>query len=123
MTYQGIKQVDFGHIAAEEEASSLQRYFIETEEYESVRSDSRKILVIGRKGSGKSAIYVALRELGEKNKNTVVEALSLQNYPWQIHKRVRDAGVPNEQSYINSWKYIIWILLAKNILGYSQVQG
>jgi ABC-type multidrug transport system fused ATPase/permease subunit len=89
MTFQGISQVDFGHIAAEEEAGNLQRYFIETEEYKKVKSDAHKILVIGRKGSGKSAIYLALRDyLPTKEKAVVVEALSLQDYPWKIHKEV-----------------------------------
>jgi energy-coupling factor transporter ATP-binding protein EcfA2 len=124
MLFQGIERVNFGHIAAEEEVANLQRYFIETEEYEKVKSDTHKILVIGRKGSGKSAIYVALRDyLPQKDKTVVVEALSLQDYPWQIHKRIRDIGVPNEQAYVNSWKYVIWVLLAKRILEYSRIQN
>ena len=63
MAYQGLIKVEFGHIAAEEEATDLQQYFVETKEYSDVLSDKKKILVIGRKGSGKSAIYVAIRDL------------------------------------------------------------
>jgi energy-coupling factor transporter ATP-binding protein EcfA2 len=122
MTYQGLGKVKFGHIAAEDEVNELQKYFIETEEYSAVISDKRKILVIGRKGSGKSAIYVALRDyLPKRDKSVVVEALTLNDYPWEVHKRVRDSGVPAEQSYVNSWKYIIWVLLSKKIVGYSQL--
>lgn len=120
MPFKGINSVDFGHIAAEEEASNLQKYFIKTKEYEDVLSNHHKILVIGRKGSGKSAIYVALRDdLPRINKSVVVEALSLQDYPWETHKKIRDTGVPNNQSYIKSWKYIIWVIIAKRILNYS----
>ena len=63
MAYQGLSAVEFGHIAAEEEASNLQRYFVETKEFSDVVSDKSKLLVIGRKGSGKSAIYVVVRDL------------------------------------------------------------
>ena len=62
MAYQGLSAVEFGHIAAEEEASALQQYFVETKEFSDVVSDKSKLLVIGRKGSGKSAIYVAVRD-------------------------------------------------------------
>jgi energy-coupling factor transporter ATP-binding protein EcfA2 len=121
MTYQRLSTVEFGHIAAEDEADALQRYFIETEEYSDVVYDKGKILVIGRKGSGKSAIYVAVRDyLPKRDKRVIVDALTLQDYPWEVHKRVRDAGVPAEQAYVNSWKYIVWALLAKKLLGFSQ---
>lgn len=63
MVYQGLSAVEFGHIAAEEEAAALQRYFVETKEFSDVVSDRGKLLVIGRKGSGKSAIYVAIRDV------------------------------------------------------------
>ncbi|GAB4208722.1 MAG: hypothetical protein OHK0022_38660 [Roseiflexaceae bacterium] len=52
----------------------------------------------------------------------MVEALTLQDYPWQVHKQVKDTGVPDELSYINSWKYVIWILLAKRILQFENIR-
>jgi len=64
MAYQGLSAVEFGHIAAEDEASVLRGYFVETKEFSDVVSDKSKLLVIGRKGSGKSAIYVAVRDFG-----------------------------------------------------------
>ena len=33
MSYQGLSAVEFGHIAAEEEADALEQYFLETKEY------------------------------------------------------------------------------------------
>lgn len=50
----------------------------------------------------------------------IVEALTLQDYPWELHKKVRDSGVPVEQTYVNSWKYVIWVLLAKKLLGFDE---
>jgi len=122
MSYQGIGKVSFGHIAAEDEANELEQYFLETEEYSSVVKDKSKILVVGRKGGGKSAIFVALKDyLPKHNPNVEIEALNLQDYPWNIHKRIQDIGAPDEHAYINSWKYIVWVLLAKRLLAYSHL--
>lgn len=121
MSYQGIGKVSFGHIAAEDEATELEQYFLETDEYSNVVKDKNKILVVGRKGGGKSAIFVALNDyLPKYNPNVEIEALDLQNYPWNTHKKIKDLGAPDEHAYINSWKYIVWVLLAKKLLAYSQ---
>ena len=53
-------------------------------------------------------------------KDTVVEALTLNDYPWELHKMIRNSGVPLEQVYVNSWTYIIWILLAKKVLSFGE---
>ena len=116
MPYTGLKDVRFGHIAAEEEAEALQSYFLETPEYEELVKDRRRLIVIGRKGSGKSAIYLSLRD--SKDRRTI--GLTLQDYPWEVHKRIKDTGAPKEHIYVNSWKYIIWVLLAKELIGYSR---
>jgi hypothetical protein len=120
--FKGLNSVNFGNIAAENEKDHLIDYFLETNEYRKLINDSRNILVIGRKGSGKTAIYLALSKYLPKNvPDSMIEALTLEDYPWEIHKRIQDMGVPSEQSYINSWKYIIWTILAKKIVGYSEI--
>jgi hypothetical protein len=111
-----IEQVSFGHIAAEEEASELINYFVETQGYTDLQEDSRKILVVGRKGSGKSAIYLALQERFKGQ----AHGLNLNNYPWSIHKELRDESGSDDYTYANTWLYMILVELAKHILRYSE---
>lgn len=114
-----LNRVDLGHIAAEQD--DLHRFFVETDEYQAIVNNTGNFLVIGRKGSGKTAIYFALKEqLPQKDKNAIVEALTLHNYPWGKHKEIRESGLPDDLAYINSWKYVIWIVLAKRLLSYSE---
>jgi hypothetical protein len=114
-----LEKVDLGHIAAEQD--DLQRFFMETEAYQAIVNDANNFLVIGRKGSGKTAIYFALKDqLPQKEKNVVVEALTLHNYPWEKHKEIQESGLPNDLAYINSWKYVIWVVLAKKLLSYQE---
>jgi hypothetical protein len=111
-----IDQVKFGHVAAEEEAAELTNYFIETQGYTDLVSDTRKILVVGRKGSGKSAIYFALQERFDDQ----AQGLDLDNYPWTVHKGLRDESGADDYAYVNTWRYMVLVELAKHILEYSQ---
>ena len=110
-----IDQVEFGHIAAEQETEELNEYFVETSEYKSLLNDPRKILVVGRKGSGKSAIYFTLQKRFENQ----VKGLDLDNYPWAVHKQLRDESGVGDYAYVNTWRYMILVELAKYILNYS----
>lgn len=68
-----LQKVDLGDIAAENERFVLQDYFVRTAQYEEVRR-GRVQLVIGRKGSGKSAIfYEVMNQLSASKDNLVVD--------------------------------------------------
>lgn len=56
-----LKTITFGGRVAEEESGDLKRYFVETDEWESVYSNKVDI-IYGPKGSGKSAIYSLLED-------------------------------------------------------------
>ncbi len=117
-----LENVRFGHIAAEEEANNLQSYFLETPEYHSIAQDTNKILVVGRKGSGKSAIYVALRNRYQQQRGSVVEGLTFRNYPWTLHGRVKDESGSAERAYLNTWKFLILVTLAKRLVRFNEPQ-
>src|SRR5688572_12333502 len=106
-----LDKVSFGKIAAEDEAKELAEYFVETNEYSSLKSDNNKILVIGRKGSGKSAIYVHLRDSLHKQRNTSVIAIELDAHAWSEHKRLRDESSSPQRAYVASWNYLMLIEL------------
>jgi hypothetical protein len=56
-----LAQLDLGDLAAENEDAVLGSYFIKTAQYqETLRGHAR--LVVGRKGTGKSAIFSQLRD-------------------------------------------------------------
>ena len=55
-----LQRLDLGDPAAENESSTLDQYFVETGQYVQARQGHAR-LVIGRKGSGKTAIFYAIR--------------------------------------------------------------
>lgn len=55
-----LQQIDLGDPAAENESSSLDDYFVETGQYIQAKQGHAR-LVIGRKGTGKTAIFYGIR--------------------------------------------------------------
>uniref|UniRef100_UPI0028970330 P-loop ATPase, Sll1717 family n=1 Tax=Lachnoclostridium sp. TaxID=2028282 RepID=UPI0028970330 len=89
-------------------------YFYNVQEV-NVICDGRKSFVIGRKGSGKTAIAQHLCEI---NKDDVFsEKLSFKNFPFNILyslENQREYTVPNQ--YISIWKYLIYSYICKKMI-------
>ena len=77
-------------------------------------------LIIGRKGSGKTAIYKRL--IQERDPQVLSYGHSFDDYPWNHHDLQAESGVPEERRYIHSWKYLILMSLAKLLLNVDQSQ-
>lgn len=108
----------FGGIAADED-ELLRDCFQDHPAYVAARSRS-KFLVIGRKGSGKTAIYQKL--LLERGHNFFSIGHTFDDYPWHHHDLQAQVGVPEERRYVHSWKYLILLTLSKILLNQDQSQ-
>lgn len=81
---------------------------------------NQKFLILGRKGSGKTAIFK--RFLTERAPNEFSYGHSFNDYPWQHHDLQAQTGVPEERRFFHSWKYLILMGLAKILLNQDQSQ-
>lgn len=95
-----IAKVDFGRVDAEGE-TNLSEYFVDTGVLSRLVS-GRKQFVIGRKGSGKTALFSLATE--EKLKRPVIK-LDFADYAWEAHKKIREGGLSSESSYVASWRF------------------
>lgn len=100
----------FGDVAAEDDA--VLEYFLQTEAVRSI-AESNVSLVLGRKGSGKTAL---VRHFAEGRGVSVARSLSLRGYPWNVHAQRVDAGGSAIEAYVSSWKYLICAQLASLLL-------
>ncbi|PKK84532.1 MAG: hypothetical protein CVT49_02865 [candidate division Zixibacteria bacterium HGW-Zixibacteria-1] len=82
--------------------------------------DFSKFLVIGRKGSGKTAIYRKL--LKRQDHDTFAFGHNFTDYPWHLHQRLAVNSMPEHEKYIHSWKYLIYISLSKILLNFDNSQ-
>lgn len=102
--------VSFGDVAAEDDA--VLDYFLATEAVQDIRAN-RVFLVLGRKGSGKTAI---VRHFSEGGTDSVSRALSLRGYPWNLHAQRIDRGASDIEAYVSSWRFLLVSQLASLVL-------
>lgn len=96
----------FGDVAAEDDA--VLDYFLETGAVRSIK-ENQVFLVLGRKGSGKTAI---VRHFSEGSAGLPSRALSLRGYPWNLHAQRVDRGASEIEAYVSSWRFLLVSQLA-----------
>lgn len=98
---------EFGTIDAENDKRLLD-YFVKSNSLERIQ-DYNKSIIIGRKGTGKTAIYKFL----ENEETEHVASLLFRDYPWKVHDKFKNSIVTEKESYVNSWLFLIYIELIK----------
>ena len=109
---------NFGKVDAEEDPY-LSECFETHEAFVSAQNHSR-FLILGRKGSGKSAIYRKLSEL--QSHDVFVQGYEFADYPWYYHEQLASAGVPVAQRYAASWQYFMLLMAARVIINQDNSQ-
>jgi hypothetical protein len=106
------KVTNFGGIDADAD-NLLEEAFQDHDAYQAAR-DHKRFLVLGRKGSGKTAIFKKLIT----TRDPVIFPIghTFADYPWDHHKLQAGIGVPEEQRYYHSWQYLVLITAAKVLL-------
>ncbi|WP_147450106.1 P-loop ATPase, Sll1717 family [Corallococcus carmarthensis] len=111
-----ITRIDeFGQVAAEDDA--VLEYFLSTNAHKSIAAGTR-LLVLGRKGSGKTALVRAFTE--RTAGNIVSKALKFKSYPWSMHAKRIDAGASAIEAYRASWEFFIAVELSSLVLARAQ---
>ncbi|MEK7728861.1 MAG: hypothetical protein AAB354_10640, partial [candidate division KSB1 bacterium] len=107
-----LTKIDLGRDEAEQD-QRLREYFLKTSHYTNALS-GKKTIMIGRKGSGKSAIYTLMQvELAESG--ALVIPITPDQYSWSALKDYQEKGILPVQAHANAWKLtllssIVWKL-------------
>lgn len=110
-----LKSINIGHRVAEEEINNLEKYFVETVQWEKLR-DNEIDVVYGAKGTGKSALYGLLvrRESDFKNKGiSLVSAENVLGAP--VFASLKTDAIPSESSFKFLWKMYCLVITVKFI--------
>lgn len=106
----------FGGTAAEDD--DIEKFFVRTPAFDKVWSGRRHI-VTGRKGSGKTALYLAIKNQAIKDARPV-QALSFSEYPWATHARYASGDTTSIERFVETWRFFILIQSFMAVLGHSQ---
>lgn len=104
-----IANVDFGELDAESE-KNLAGYFVDTGVLGKLAS-GQKQFVIGRKGSGKTALFRLATSV--KLKQPQVIEVEFDQYPWEFHRQLKQSGMMAESAYEASWRFLLLLMMAK----------
>lgn len=115
-----MKQLDeiesFGGTDADSDEILLQA-FEDHEAYLDVLA-LRRNMIIGKKGSGKTAIFKKL--ITTRRADFFSYGHTFSDYPWHYHERQVRIGIPDFDKYTHSWKYLILMSVAKIALNQDQ---
>ena len=110
MEHQKLRDITLGGLAAEHD-DSLDRYFFENDMFRGVALGRTKIL-IGNRGSGKSAIFKVLAKK-EQSSGSLVQEITPSDYMYDFLRNSRQFDSNAEWArlgaYTASWKYVILI--------------
>ena len=110
-----VKKLDLGPLRNLSSALSAEgdrniaEYFVETGRMEDIKSGTQ--LVLGRKGSGKTALFLhAVNDLEDKDRVVVKLDLS-RSYPIESQILFEDKGVVEHERYVRGWKFVLCLSL------------
>jgi hypothetical protein len=113
-----LASLDMGSSTAENEFVSLGEYYVQTDQFRrTLRGDVR--IVVGRKGSGKTAVFAQVRDHIRPDRNQIVLDLKPEGY--QLHKfkeqvlDLLEEGT-REHTITAFWEYLLLLEVAYKIL-------
>lgn len=120
-----LQKVDLGDIAAENERFSLPDYFVKTAQYDEVRRGRAK-LVIGRKGSGKSAIFYAIYDQLSASKDNIVVDLKPEGHQFlRLRETVLKHLSQGAQEHLLTafWDYLLAVEIVRAIIETDKISS
>jgi len=107
-----------GDPAAENEATQLDSYFLETEQFRLTLTGDLNI-ILGRKGSGKTALFLQARNKVRADKSNIVVDLAPEGFQLiKLRELILDQlSHGTRKEFIAAyWEYIIWLEIAYKLL-------
>lgn len=105
-----VNWVSVGEVSAERD-ENLSKYFFDAGVSKAIIESSKQYLLLGRKGAGKTAVFLHLASKPESlfNKDDLVVPLSLQSYNWQAHELLADRQKAGGYQHRDSWRFVLYV--------------
>lgn len=113
-----LEKIDLGDLAAENEIKGLRSYFVATAQYnEAKRGHAR--LVVGRKGTGKTAIFYGIRNAYKPSHSHLVLDLKPEGHQFtKLRESILNELTPGLQEHVLTafWNYVLLMEIAHKIV-------
>ncbi len=119
-----LQSLDLGSTSAENEMRTLERYYLKTDQFlKSLRGEAN--IVVGRKGSGKSAIFLQVRDRERNKKGNIVLDLKPDGYKLIKFKELMLSFLEEgtfQHTIMAFWEYVLVLEICYKILEKDRVQ-
>lgn len=102
--------------------NELKEYFFHTPEVNNIL-ESKHWLLLGRKGTGKTAIYKFLEDSRSEDingYNTI--SLNFKDYPWPAHKLYKESLAGELSAYQKSWRFLFLVKLLSKLIEIKELK-
>ncbi|MEU7292289.1 hypothetical protein AB0A76_03625 [Streptomyces exfoliatus] len=109
-----LKNLKFGEYVAENEADTLDEYFVETAEYEAILREN-SVVFVGRKGMGKSANMIRASQSLRDDKRNLVCLIRPTNYDLDgLVSVLQSLGGDGNQAFLveSFWRFLLYSEIA-----------
>ena len=116
-----LEKIDLGDLAAENEIRALDSYFVPTAQYQQTKGGHAR-LVVGRKGSGKTALFYARRSTFRPIRSHLVLDLKPEGHQFtKLREAVLSKLAVGVQQHVLTafWNYLLVMELAHQIVHYD----
>jgi hypothetical protein len=112
-----LEKLDLGDLAAENEIKALDFYYVPTAQFTQAKNGHAR-LVVGRKGSGKTALFYALRSTYRPSLSHLVLDLKPEGHQFQkLREAIRELKPGVQQHLLTAfWNYLLIQELARQIV-------
>ncbi len=116
--------ISVGKVAAERD-KELTNYFYDAGVSKQIVENPNVYLMLGRKGAGKTAVFLHLSSKPSKifSNNDIVLSLSLTNYSWNAHALLQHEEKANSISFRDSWRFVILIESIRGLVYHYEQKG
>ena len=115
-----ITAIDWGPDEAKGDAR-LGEYFVEVPRYDKILSGQCRY-VVGRKGTGKTAICERIRLAAAEDPCVFAHTLSLKNFPLARIRDLRDEAYHDKAQFVPVWSFLLVVEIARLVLEDCSVQ-
>lgn len=113
-----LQSLDLGSSSAENEMRTLENYYLKTDQFfKSIRGEAN--IVVGRKGSGKSAIFLQIRDKERNKKSNIVLDLKPDGYKLIKFKELILSFLEEgtfQHTITAFWEYVLLLEICYKIL-------
>jgi nucleoside 2-deoxyribosyltransferase len=113
-----LQSLDLGSTSAENEMRSLESYYLKTDQFlKSLRGEAN--IIVGRKGSGKSAIFLQVRDRERNRKGNIVLDLKPDGYKLIKFKELILSFLEEgtfQHTIMAFWEYVLLLEICYKIL-------